>query len=95
MANEPSLKATEDLPRVIEFPIEDAFIARYKPRKTGSKMKTVAVSIPLPFITRLSRLEGIELEAYLGVAKVSVYYHADNQLLMVFNVPGEAVNGKD
>ena len=76
-------------PRVIEFPIEEAYLKTYKLHFARPGADTVEVSVPRDFIRRLARQSGVTMREYVGQCRVAVYFGMSNELLCRF----ERVNG--
>jgi len=76
--------------KVIEFPIEEAFLKTYKLHFATSSAKTVEVSVPRDFIRRMARNAGITMEDFVEDYRALAYFGAGDELLYRF----EKTNGK-
>ena len=75
---------TQPKSKVIEFPIEEAFIRVYKLRFSRSGAKTVEVSIPRDFIRRMARNAGVTMEEFIEQYRALAYFGAGDELLYRF-----------
>ena len=73
--------------KVIEFPIEEAYLKTYKLHFARSGAKTVEVSVPRDFIRRMARNAGITMEELVESYKVLTYFGAGDELLLRFEKP--------
>ena len=78
------------LPKVIEFPIEEAYLKTYKLRFARRGAETVEVSVPRDFIRRMARQVGLSMREYVGQYQAIVYFGVGDELLYRF----EKTNGK-
>ena len=76
--------------RVIEFPIEEAFLKTYKLHYAGTTTRTVEVSVPRDFLRRMARNAGVTLEEFMDQYRALAYFGAGDELLYRF----EKTNGK-
>ncbi len=76
-------------PKVIEFPIEEAFIRTYKLRFARRGADTVEVSVPRDFIRKLARQSGMTMREYVLQCQATAYFGMGDELLYRF----EKVNG--
>lgn len=70
--------------KVIEFPIEEAFIKTYKLRFARRGADTVEVSVPRDFIRRMATKEGMTMREYVRQGQVTVYFGMGDELLYRF-----------
>lgn len=77
-------------PKVIEFPIEEAFIRTYKLRFARRGAETVEVSVPRDFVRRMARQAGMTMREYVDQCQAVVYFGMGDELLYRF----ERVNGE-
>ena len=75
--------------KIIEFPIEDSLIKKYKLRRAFPASNTVEVSVPRDFIRKLARKAGISYGEFIEQYRAVVYYGGGDELLYRF----EKVNG--
>lgn len=74
---------------IIEFPIEEAFIRRYKLRWASPKSNSVEVSVPRDFIRRLARKNGLSYREFVDQFRVIVYFGGTDELLYRFERAGD------
>ena len=77
--------------KVIEFPIEEAYLKTYKLHFARSGARTVEVSVPRDFIRRMARNAGITVEEFIKQYRVLAYFGAGDELLYRF----ERVDGDE
>ena len=75
--------------KVIEFPIEEAYLKTYKLRFARRGAETVEVSVPRDFIRRMARQSGMTMREYVSQYQVLVYFGVGDELLLRF----EKING--
>lgn len=78
-------------PKVIEFPIEEAYLKTYKLRLARRGAETVEVSVPREFIRRMARKVGLTLREYVAQYQTVVYFGVSDELLYRF----EKANGDE
>ena len=71
-------------PKVIEFPIEEAYLKTYKLHFARPSAKTVEVSIPRDFIRRMIRNTGLTIEEFMEQYRALAYFGAGDELLYRF-----------
>ena len=81
-------------PKVIEFPIEEAFIKTYKLRFARKGADTVEVSIPRDFIRRMARKSSMTMREYVGQCQAVVYFGMGDELLYRFEITNGDGAGK-
>ena len=73
-------------PKVIEFPIEEAFIRAYKLRFARKGAETVEVSVPRDFVRRMARQAGMTMREYVNQCQAVVYFGMGDELLYRFEI---------
>ena len=68
----------------MEFPIGDTYVHEYQLRKSGTKSKTLEVSVPKDFVRGVALRAGIPFEEFIKKCKVTVFYGGGNELLYQF-----------
>jgi len=82
-------------PKVIEFPIEEAFIRTYKLRFARRGAETVEVSVPRDFVRRMARQAGMTMREYVGQCQAVAYFGMGDELLYRFErVDGDGAGSK-
>ena len=76
-------------PKVIEFPIEEAYLKTYKLHFARPGADTVEVSVPRDFIRRMARQSGMTMREYVKQCQATVYFGMGDELLYRF----KRVNG--
>lgn len=70
--------------KVIEFPIEEAYLKTYKLHFARPSAKTVEVTVPRDFIRRMARNVGITMEEFVEQYRALAYFGAGDELLYRF-----------
>jgi len=73
-------------PKVIEFPIEEAFIKIYKLRFARRGADTVEISVPRDFIRRMARKSSMTMREYVNQCQAVVYFGMRDELLYRFEI---------
>lgn len=82
-------------PRMIEFPIEEAFIKTYKLRFARRGAETVEVSVPRDFVRRMARQAGMTMREYVNQCQAVAYFGMSDELLYRFErVDGDGAGHK-
>jgi len=71
-------------PKVIEFPIEEAFIRTYRLRFARRGADTVEVSVPRDFVRRMARQAGMTMREYVKQCRAVAYFGMGDELLYRF-----------
>jgi len=79
--------------KVIEFPIEEAFLKTYKLRFARRGADTVEVSVPRDFIRRIARQSGMTMREYVKQCQATAYFGMGNELLYRFEKANGDVDG--
>jgi len=77
--------------KIIEFPIEEAYLKTYKLHFARPSAKTVEVSVPRDFIRRMARNAGMTVEEFMEQYRALAYFGAGDELLYRF----ERADGRD
>ena len=70
--------------KVVEFPIEEAFLKVYRLRRARAGANTVEVSVPRDFVRKMARNQGLPYWEFVKQCRAVVYYGLGNELLYRF-----------